>query len=93
MKLVDEFHDWLAVNISERFSRTPAVKLTEEEQCQLDPHLGGIGLAWHLDDFRKGGLSNSGTIRVTLAVKKLLGKPEEKFVSTVWSKRQTKEET
>jgi hypothetical protein len=84
-RLAARFNAWIEENEiePERTSNGEARRckhklliLSEEGKCQFDPYLGGIGLAWHLDDFRRGLLSNTGTVRVMIAVIDLIGEEE-----------------
>ena len=79
-RLADQFNLWLDECIppprkadgSIRKDRHGLTAMDDERCRALDPYMGGMKLAWHVDEFRRGELTSLGTVRVTIAVKELL---------------------
>lgn len=79
-RLAERFNAWLDATIPEVRTADGAIRkdkhglsyLDDERRRALDHYLGGIKLSWHCDEFRRGELTHTGTVRVTLAVERLL---------------------
>lgn len=79
-ELAARFNAWIDANITPsrtadgevRRDKYKLTKLDEEGLRELDQYLGEMGLAWHCDEFRRGELTSVGTVRIAIAVKRLL---------------------